>query len=150
MSIDPTGVERLTRAVAYASLALTHMAEMIHAPDGATAAHRGVLQSVAHHGPIPVPRLARMRPVSRQYMQRTVDDLVARGWLVARPNPDHQRSPLYALTDEGHALLQRIDERERVAFERIGAQLDADEVGTAADLLERVHAMLLSELEGRR
>lgn len=148
MSADAAALERLSRAVAFTSLALTHLAETLHAPDGATAAHRGVLQSVAERGPSTVPQLARMRPVTRQYMQRTVDELVDRGWLAAEPNPDHRRSPLYALTAEGGSLLRRIAGRERREIERIGAELDTREVAAAADLLERVYALLIEPLSG--
>lgn len=144
MSAGPEALERLTRAVAYTSLALTDLAERLHAPDGATAAHRGVLQSVALHGPCTVPQLARMRPVSRQYMQRTVDELIDRGWLAANLNPDHRRSPKLSLTDGGRALLTRIAAREREWLDWIGAELGTAEVVAAAELLERVHALLLT------
>jgi DNA-binding MarR family transcriptional regulator len=140
----PAALDRLARAVAYTSLALTDLAERLHAADGATAAHRGVLQSVARHGPSTVPQLARMRPVSRQYMQRTVDELLDRGWLAAGPNPDHRRSPKLSLTDGGRALLTRIAEREREWLGRMGGELGDAEVVAAADLLERIHALLLT------
>ena len=65
----------------------------------------GVLRSLDAYGPTTVPDLARLRPVSRQRIQKLVDLLRARGFVETRPNPRHRRSPLIALTDAGRAHL---------------------------------------------
>ncbi|HXJ19550.1 MAG TPA: MarR family transcriptional regulator [Polyangia bacterium] len=80
---------------------------------GCTTAERGVLDDLDHHGPLTVPDLAEARAVARQTMQKTIDRLAERGWVVARPNPRHQRSVLLELTPAGRRLLAEVHDRER-------------------------------------
>ena len=114
---------------------LTALAEQAHAMGGLAAGRRALLLDLHRHDALTVPRLADMRPVSRQYVQRLVDDLVQEGHVVAVPNPQHRRSPLYRLTRAGRAFVAHIEAREVPMFERF-VQL----VGTAT--IERATAVL--------
>ena len=63
----------------------------------------GFLRSLAVIGPLTVPQIARMRPTSRQRMQRLADELAAEGLVRFVDNPKHRRSKLVQLTARGKA-----------------------------------------------
>jgi DNA-binding MarR family transcriptional regulator len=63
----------------------------------------GFLRSLALLGPLTVPEIARMRPTSRQRMQRLADELAAHGLVRFVDNPKHRRSRLVQLTVKGRA-----------------------------------------------
>src|SRR5215469_17128279 len=61
----------------------------------------GFMRSLALFGPLTVPRIAQMRPTSRQRMQRLADELAAEGLVEFIENPRHRRSKLVRLTCKG-------------------------------------------------
>lgn len=67
----------------------------------------GLIRSLALHGPLTVPQIARMRPVSRQRMQKLSDALAAEGLVEFIDNPKHQRSKLIELTASGQAYYRQ-------------------------------------------
>jgi DNA-binding MarR family transcriptional regulator len=71
---------------------------------GQTAARWHVLSALSD-APRSVPSAARRLGLAPQSVQRVVDDLVRAGHLEPTPNPDHIRSPLYALTETGREAL---------------------------------------------
>ncbi len=74
---------------------------------GQTAARWHVLSALSD-GPRTVPSTARRLGLAPQSVQRVVDDLVRGGQLAAKSNPDHVRSPLFALTEAGRATLTEL------------------------------------------
>jgi DNA-binding MarR family transcriptional regulator len=62
----------------------------------------GLIRSLALHGPLTVPQIARMRPVSRQRMQKLSDALADEGLVEFIDNPKHQRSKLVQLMPAGY------------------------------------------------
>src|SRR5688572_29770513 len=58
----------------------------------------GFMRSLALIGPRTVPQIARMRPTSRQRMQRLADELAAAKLVEFIDNPRHRRSKLVRLT----------------------------------------------------
>src|SRR5262245_27094304 len=71
----------------------------------------GFLRSLALLGPLTVPQIARMRPTSRQRMQRLADELAAAGLVKFIDNPKHRRSKLVQLTPKGDARYRQFDAR---------------------------------------
>jgi DNA-binding MarR family transcriptional regulator len=71
----------------------------------------GFLRSLALIGPLTVPQIAKMRPVSRQRMQRLADELGAEGLVEFIDNPRHRRSKLVRLTDKGNARYREMSAR---------------------------------------
>ncbi|HEY6703628.1 MAG TPA: hypothetical protein VI010_05995, partial [Xanthobacteraceae bacterium] len=56
-------------------------------------------------------QIARMRPTSRQRMQRLADELAADGLIKFVDNPKHRRSKLVQLTPKGDARYRQLDAR---------------------------------------
>jgi DNA-binding MarR family transcriptional regulator len=71
----------------------------------------GFMRSLALLGPLTVPQIARMRPTSRQRMQRLADELAADGLIKFVDNPKHRRSKLVQLTPKGDARYRQLDAR---------------------------------------
>ncbi len=68
---------------------------------------------IAATGRLSVPTIARRLGLTRQSVQRVADAIVADGLATFQPNPDHQRSPLLILTDDGQAVLDTINDSSR-------------------------------------
>ena len=124
-------VIEITRAVRRLFHQLKAVGTTLHADTGVTVAMRGVLETIDQKGPCTVPRMARMRPVSRQHIQRIVDELLERRLVRLDANPDHKRSPLVSLTDKGRATFHAIAESELEGFDRLAQGLSRGEAGTA-------------------
>ncbi len=111
---------------------------------GQTAARWHVM-SVVSDQDLPVPAIARRLGLTRQSVQRVVDDLVVDGAVVLAPNPDHARSSLVRLATDGRRLLDemfRRSEASRTALlERAG--VDVDDLAEA----RRVIAALVAAYE---
>lgn len=108
-----------------------------------TAARWHVL-SVISDGPRTVASAARRLGLTRQSVQRVVDDLIAAGQVQPGANPDHTRSPLIGLSDTGRATLAALvgssDSNRRALLDQ--AQLTADELSQAHAVLTRLLAAL--------
>src|SRR5262247_4531121 len=69
----------------------------------------GFMRSLALLGPLTVPQIARMRPTSRQRMQRLADELTAEGLVKFIDNPKHRRSKLVQLTPKGDVRYRELN-----------------------------------------
>src|SRR5262244_2837805 len=69
----------------------------------------GFMRSLALLGPLTVPEIAKMRPTSRQRMQRLADELAAEGLVEFIDNPRHRRSKLVRLTRKGSRHYHRLN-----------------------------------------
>jgi len=142
-SLDATAeLDALATAVAKLTMALTALSQKLHREEVISAGARGVLKSLST-GPSSVPQLARQRPVTRQFMQRVVDSLTDRGWVVSRPNPAHRRSPLLELSDAGWKALRSMGVREARFAKTFARGVRIEEVARARATLEALHARLL-------
>jgi DNA-binding MarR family transcriptional regulator len=61
--------------------------------------------------PPTVPQIGRSLGYARQVIQRSVNELIAEGFLEAMPNPNHKRAPLLQLTRSGGDFKQISDAR---------------------------------------
>ena len=71
----------------------------------------GFMRSLALLGPLTVPQIAKMRPTSRQRMQRLADELAAERLVEFVDNPQHRRSKLVRLTRKGDARYRELNAR---------------------------------------
>ena len=144
-SSSSQAAERVAAAISGAHFSLVALMEHIHG-QAASSGRRAILLNLKTLGPKTVPQLAAMRPVSRQYVQRLVDELAAEGLVEKRPNAAHRRSPAIALTAPGEDQLAAMLARERPVIESLGGTLDpaAAEVLVAAldQIRDRVRRIL--------
>lgn len=109
--------------------------DILHASIGLSSGLRGLLFSLERVGPTTVSKLAAMRPVSRQFVQRLVDELLTGGWVQTQPNPKHKRSPLIALTVKGRAAILAMLAAEEPYLLGLVEGLDSSDLAAAANVL---------------
>jgi DNA-binding MarR family transcriptional regulator len=131
-------IAELLEVIAPAYHRIGTCADILHAPLGLTSGMRALMLSLDRLGPMTVSRLAAMRPVSRQFVQRLTDEMVAGGWVTTAPNPSHKRSPLIVLTDKGAAALQQMQAIEAPYLAELGADLSPRDIATATQLLRTI------------
>ncbi len=116
-------------------------------PDGLSAGHRGVLESLRREGARTVPDLARARPVSRQHIQVLVNRLLELELVVTTPNPAHRGSPLVALTPAGRRRFTAMVARERDAFAHAKLPVPLGRLREATQTLHEVRRFLAERRE---
>ena len=112
---------------------------------GLTVGLRAVLELLLARGPLTVPQLAREFAVTRQSMQALVDLGAGRGLVETTENPQHRRSRLVAVTDQGRAAFEGVHRQELANLARVTADLDPVDLALCArvlgDLTERVRRL---------
>ncbi|WP_336082720.1 MarR family winged helix-turn-helix transcriptional regulator [Nocardia sp. SSK8] len=108
---------------------------------------RAVLELLAGGGPRTVPELARTLALSRQFVQRTVNDAAQAGLVEIRDNPRHRRSSLIAVTDRGRAALDTATARELAVLRDLGGDLTEAQVDACLAVLRHLR-MSFADSEG--
>ena len=105
----------------------------------------GFIRSLALLGPLTIPEIAKMRPTSRQRMQRLADELAADGLVEFIDNPKHRRSKLVRLTRKGHARYRELSARLLEMASTMGADLSEADIRRTTEIVRR----LSDETKGR-
>jgi DNA-binding MarR family transcriptional regulator len=98
----------------------------------------GFLRSLALLGPLTVPQIARMRPTSRQRMQRLANELAAEGLVEFIDNPRHRRSKLARLTSKGETRYRRLSDRLLGIASSMGGGLSEAEIRRATEIVRQL------------
>jgi DNA-binding MarR family transcriptional regulator len=105
----------------------------------------GFIRSLALLGPLTVPQIAKMRPTSRQRMQRLADELSAEGLVEFIDNPSHRRSKLVRLTRKGDARYRALSARFLAIASTMGTDLSEADIRKTTAIVRR----LSDEAKGR-
>lgn len=105
----------------------------------------GFMRSLALLGPLTVPQIARMRPTSRQRMQRLADELAAARLVEFIDNPKHRSSKLVRLTRQGEARYQQLSARFLAIASPMGANLSEADIRKTIEIVRE----LSDEVSGR-
>ena len=98
----------------------------------------GFMRSLALIGPLTVPRIAQMRPTSRQRMQRLADELAAEGLIKFIDNPKHRRSKLVRLTPKGDARYRELNARFLAIASTIGVALSEADIRKTTEIVRQL------------
>jgi DNA-binding MarR family transcriptional regulator len=98
----------------------------------------GFMRSLAMTGPLTVPQIARMRPTSRQRMQRLADELAAEGLVAFIDNPRHRRSRLVRLTRKGEARYRAMSARLLAIASTMGEGSSEADIRKAAGIVRQL------------
>ena len=98
----------------------------------------GFMRSLALLGPLTVPQIARMRPTSRQRMQRLADELAAEGLVEFIDNPKHRRSKLVRLTPDGDARYRALEARLLSIASTMGAALSEADIRKTSEIVRQL------------
>jgi DNA-binding MarR family transcriptional regulator len=105
----------------------------------------GFMRSLALIGPLTVPQIAKIRPVSRQRMQRLADELAAEGLVEFIGNPRHRRSKLVRLTLKGNVRYHELSARLQEISSTMGADFSESDIRKTTEIVRR----LSEEMKGR-
>ena len=123
--------------------ALMAAGERLMEPVGLTSARWQVLSTVARaEQPETVANIGRIMGLTRQGVQRIVNDLIAGGLLQITTNPHHKRASLICLTDLGHGAFLSIKERQVPWANELAAHLDAAKIDEARMLMATLAKLL--------
>ena len=100
----------------------------------------GFLRSLALLGPLTVPQIARMRPTSRQRMQRLADELLAEGLVKFIDSPKHRRSKLVQLTRKGNQRYREMNARFVAIASTMGVTLGEGEIRKTTEIVRQLSA----------
>jgi DNA-binding MarR family transcriptional regulator len=106
--------------------------------EGLSVGVRAVLNLLREHGPMTVPQMGRAQALSRQFVQRMINDAAARGLVEPVPNPAHKRSSLIRLTGQGRAAITAVIDRERAVLRQVAGELTEAEIDACLRVLSRL------------
>ncbi len=121
---------------------LKEVARQLHDDLQLSVPARALMLELRKSGPLTVPELARRREVSRQFVQVTVNPLLAAGILETQANPAHRRSQLIALTDTGTQLIRQVMRREGSLLGELAQELSPEDIRQAAATLAQLQQVL--------
>lgn len=137
-------MDAFTYEVALLFFRMRHAATQYLGQGRHSSGRRSIVKSLGKEGPQTVPQMARARTVSRQHVQKIVNELRSEDLVRAVPNPAHQRSKLIALTRRGEALLAAMDEREAELMGFLARGLRLRQVQDATEVVRHVRVCLES------
>ncbi|HLE24134.1 MAG TPA: MarR family transcriptional regulator [Thermodesulfobacteriota bacterium] len=121
------------------------VSEQIHRQGEMTSGKRGILGSLDRFGPQTVPEMARARPVSRQYIQTLVNQLMHEGLVEFIENPAHKRSHFVRLTPKGKELLDSMIQRETELLSQLKLDIPEKALHDGAGVLKAVRELFESK-----
>ena len=116
-----------------------------------TSARWQVLGAVAlSQVPLPVAHIARNMGLTRQAVQRVVDDMRTDGLVRLKPNPHHRRAMLVAMTENGEAAYRQASARQERWADDLAAGLPPEAIEAACTLLRTLQQRLNEPAEQKR
>lgn len=114
---------------------------------GLTSARWQVLGAIAlSPTPLPVAHIARNMGLTRQAVQRVVDDMRADNLLQLEPNPHHRRAMLVTMTESGEAAYDQASKLQQRWVGNLALGLSADTIEAARALLQTLQQRVESAL----
>jgi DNA-binding MarR family transcriptional regulator len=126
--------------------ALLEAGDALVAPLGLTSARWQVLGAIAAAPvPLPVAHIARNMGLSRQAVQRLVNEMERDRLVRLAPNPHHQRAKLVVMTDRGERAFADAMARQRPWARKLARGLATADVETATLLMRLLRERLEKE-----
>ncbi|GIH20627.1 MarR family transcriptional regulator [Rugosimonospora africana] len=110
--------------------------------EGLSVGVRAVLNMLHGQGPMTVPQMGRAQALSRQFVQRMVNEAAARNLVESIPNPAHRKSSLIRLTGDGRDVISAVLDRERAVLRRAGDDLTDDDIAGCVRVLSSLLRLL--------
>ena len=142
MSKQTDALQHMIREVRTCFNQMKELTEKMHADLGINPSMRSVLEGLNTLSPKTVPDLARERGVSRQHVQKVVNQLYKLDLVTNEPNPDHAKSVLIAMTPKGKALFAEVEEREKVPMNRLSKAISLNDLNCATAALSSLNEAL--------
>lgn len=112
-------------------------------PLNLTSARWQVLGPMALAGePLSAPQIAQAMGITRQGAQKQLNKLEEEGFVEQRPNPRHERSPLYALTDLGTRTISKTMALQKIWAKGLVAGLPLQDLRKTLRTLNSIYERL--------
>ena len=112
---------------------------------GLTSARWQVLGAIALSPvPLPVAHIANNMGLTRQAVQRSVDEMLSDGLVRLDPNPHHKRAMLVTMTERGTSAFRAASERQEGWADVLAAGLSPKGIEAADELLRELHRRLVA------
>ena len=126
--------------------ALIEAGNEITKPYGLTSARWQVIGAIDLAGqPMTVAQIARRMGLSRQGVQRIVNDLMKIGLVKPTPNIDHKRSPLISISEKGEKVMSKVNRDQIVWVNQLSKGLNKQEIDQTLELLQTIRTRLESK-----
>jgi DNA-binding MarR family transcriptional regulator len=110
---------------------------------GLTSARWQVLGAIALSPvPLPVAHIANNMGLTRQAVQRSVDEMLSDGLVRLEPNPHHKRAMLVTMTERGISAFRAASERQQRWADVLAAGLSPTGIEAASRLLRELQRRL--------
>lgn len=139
---------RLTYEVRTLFNRMTEVVDHLHEDSGITTATRAVMECLAGGKEKSVPQMARERSVSRQHIQILTNTLAEKALVGMKSNPDHKRSPLIHLTNDGEELFRAMRLKERNVLEAMGGLASERDLKKTIDTLQTLNSYFDTVMTG--
>ena len=114
-------------------------------PYGLTSARWQVIGAIDLAGqPMTVAQIARRMGLSRQGVQRIVNDLMKTKLVKSIPNIDHKRSPLISISDKGEKIMIKVNRAQISWVNNLSNGLSKQDIDQTLELLQTVRTRLES------
>lgn len=140
----------LVLSVFHLSNVLSASGDRLVADLGLTSARWQVLGTLDAGAPRPVAWLARDLDLSRQNVQRIVNDLERDGFVAFQPNPHHRTAQLVTLTPKGDTVLASAAARAAPWAGNAAANLTPGDIDTARRVLHMIGSAVQTYDAGSR
>ena len=113
--------------------------DRITKPYGLTSARWQVMGAIDLAGQsLTVPQIARRMGLTRQGVQRIINDLERLGMVILEENIDHKRAKLVSLTEVGKQTLAQIDKEQTVWVNQLSEDLSDKEINQALKVVQSI------------
>lgn len=102
----------------------------------------GLLRILKEEGAKTVPQVAKMRSVSRQYIQKLANELQEEGLITMIENPIHKRSKLMQLTFSGERKLEELSQQYRDFLANLECRFRPEDVVTSVKTIATFRQLL--------
>lgn len=89
-----------------------------------------------------VAQMARKMGAARQSVQPVADALAEAGLVRFEPNPNHRRSPMVRVTEEGARLRERLERKHRGWEQSVEGLVEPEDLETALVVLQAIRSTL--------
>lgn len=132
-------VHELLMEVFQLQKALSGFSDLVHEQTGLSTTQRKILRIIKTSDKgVTVPDVAALLGTSRQFVQKTCNDLEQAGDIVFVENPRHKRSKHITITEQGKVRWQDACDREHAYINQMLPVIERTKVVEAATLLRRI------------
>ena len=137
----------LLRAVPQLSFKLSAHAEATLAKDGVSPGQRALMEDIAAGRADTTASLAKKRPVSKQYVQRLVTELVEDGYLRQKIDQEDSRVKRLSVTSRGKNALARWQAVDLQKLTQLDGIFSQDEIKKAYYVISELNEILATNSE---